>query len=197
MRTRLRTHLSYANVMATVAVFIALGGTSYAATQLARNSVGATQIRAKAVGSSELKSRAVTSSKIRSRSVTLSKMSDGARNALRGAVGPAGPQGAAGPAGPAGPVYRAAVNSGGGPAGGNPSGQPAGREGTGVYRVSFDRSMAGCVFTATLVRVPGGGTVDPPAGRITAAEDGGQIVVRTFDVDATPRDLPFHVIAAC
>ena len=27
----LRSHLSYANVMATVAVFIALGGTSYAA----------------------------------------------------------------------------------------------------------------------------------------------------------------------
>ena len=29
--TRMREHLTYANVMATIAVFIALGGTSYAA----------------------------------------------------------------------------------------------------------------------------------------------------------------------
>jgi hypothetical protein len=32
MRQRLRSHLTYANVMATIAVFIALGGTTYAAT---------------------------------------------------------------------------------------------------------------------------------------------------------------------
>ena len=45
MMRRLRTHLSYANVMATIAVFIALGGTSYALTALPRNSVGPKQIR--------------------------------------------------------------------------------------------------------------------------------------------------------
>lgn len=194
MLTRLRTHMSYANVMATIAVFVALGGTSYAATKLARNSVGSSQIRTKAVGNSELKSRAVTSAKIRTESVTASKLSSSARAALRGVKGPIGPQG---PIGPSGIVYRAAVDSGGGAVAGNTSGGPAGREGPGLYRVSFDRSMAGCVFTATLVRVPGGGTVDPPAGRITAAEDAGKIVVRTFDVDASPRDSPFHVLAAC
>ncbi len=193
MLERLKTHLSYANVMATIAVFVALGGTSYAATKLARNSVGSTQIRAKAVGSSELKSRAVTSSKLRSGSVTASKLSTGARNSLRGPQGPVGP---VGPTGPTGITFRAAVTSAGSLSAGNASGG-GGRVGNGDYRVGFDRSMAGCVFTATLVRVPGGGTVDPPAGRITAAEDNGKIAVRTFDVDGTPRDLPFHVLAAC
>jgi hypothetical protein len=41
--------LSYANVMATIAVFIALGGASYAATKLPKNSVGAKQLKKNAV----------------------------------------------------------------------------------------------------------------------------------------------------
>src|SRR5438132_7945776 len=36
---RIRQHLSYANVMATLAVFLALGGGAYAAFHLPRNSV--------------------------------------------------------------------------------------------------------------------------------------------------------------
>lgn len=196
MLTRLKPHLSYANVMATIAVFVALGGTSYAATKLARNSVGSTQIRSKAVGASELRSRSVTSSKIRPGAVTARSLSSSARGTLRGAQGPAGPVGPGGPAGPPGVTYRAAVTSAGETVSGSAGAASSGL-GNGLYRVGFDRSMAGCVFTATLVRVPGGGTVDPPAGRITAAEDGGKIAVRTFDVDGTPRDLPFHLLAAC
>ena len=42
---RVRDRLSYGNVVATLALFIALGGTSYAVTQLPRNSVGAPQIK--------------------------------------------------------------------------------------------------------------------------------------------------------
>lgn len=38
---RIRGKLTYANVMATIAVFIALGGASYAAIKLPKNSVGA------------------------------------------------------------------------------------------------------------------------------------------------------------
>jgi hypothetical protein len=39
MLERLRRRLTYANVMATIAVFLALGGAAYAVTQLDRNSV--------------------------------------------------------------------------------------------------------------------------------------------------------------
>jgi hypothetical protein len=39
MRARLRSSLTYANVMATVAVFVALGGSSYAALQVTSKNV--------------------------------------------------------------------------------------------------------------------------------------------------------------
>lgn len=48
MVVAVRDRLSYANVMATAAVFFALGGTSYAAFSLPANSVGTKQIKARA-----------------------------------------------------------------------------------------------------------------------------------------------------
>jgi hypothetical protein len=46
--------LSYANVIATVALFVALGGVGYAAVKLPRDSVGSKQIKEDAVKASEL-----------------------------------------------------------------------------------------------------------------------------------------------
>jgi hypothetical protein len=46
---RLTDHLTYANVVATLALFVALGGASYAAVSLPANSVGSKQLRAGAV----------------------------------------------------------------------------------------------------------------------------------------------------
>jgi Collagen triple helix repeat (20 copies) len=51
MLTKVRNRLTYANVMATIAVFIALGGTSIAAVSLKRNSVKGKHIAANAVTS--------------------------------------------------------------------------------------------------------------------------------------------------
>src|SRR3954471_14648828 len=50
----MRPRLSYANVVATIALFVALGGSSYAALKLPRNSVGSAQIRTSAVHSSDV-----------------------------------------------------------------------------------------------------------------------------------------------
>ena len=63
MRTlafRLRRHLSYANVMATVAVFLALGGVSYAATKIngkniVKHSIGAGKLKKRTLGSHQMK----------------------------------------------------------------------------------------------------------------------------------------------
>ncbi len=55
MLTKLRGRVTYANVVATLALFIALGGTSVAAIQLGKNSVKAKQIAPGAVGTSEVK----------------------------------------------------------------------------------------------------------------------------------------------
>ena len=60
----MRPKLSYANVVATLALFVALGGASYAAIQLPKNSVGAKQIKRNAVSSAKIKNRAVTGAKI-------------------------------------------------------------------------------------------------------------------------------------
>jgi hypothetical protein len=59
MRSKLRDRITYANVVATLALFIALGGTSVAAIQLGKNSVRAKQIAPGAVGTSEVKDRAL------------------------------------------------------------------------------------------------------------------------------------------
>jgi hypothetical protein len=59
MFTRIKAGLTYANVMATVAVFLALGGGAYAALKLPKNSVGSKQIKAGAVNSSKVANRSL------------------------------------------------------------------------------------------------------------------------------------------
>ncbi|HEX3362595.1 MAG TPA: hypothetical protein VHS74_16500 [Solirubrobacterales bacterium] len=78
----LRRHLTYANVAASLALFLALGGAAYAATQLPKNSVGTNQIRKEAV--------------------TASKIAKKTRKKLQGARGPQGPQGPQGKTGKTG-----------------------------------------------------------------------------------------------
>jgi hypothetical protein len=60
----MKTRLSFANVMSVIAVFIALGGTTYAAVTLPKNSVKAKQIAKNAVGASEIKRSAVRSAEV-------------------------------------------------------------------------------------------------------------------------------------
>jgi hypothetical protein len=55
MLDRLRGHLTYANVMASMAVFIALGGSSYAALMLTNNSVKSRHIAPAAVRASDVR----------------------------------------------------------------------------------------------------------------------------------------------
>jgi hypothetical protein len=62
---KLRGRLTYANVMATIAVFIALGGASYAATQkLPKNSVGTKQLKKNAVTGAKVKNGTLTGAQI-------------------------------------------------------------------------------------------------------------------------------------
>lgn len=86
-----RPSFTYANVMSTLGVFMALGGTSYA---VARNSIGTAQ----------LKNGAVTSAKVRNGTLTAGDVAGGVLSAGRGPRGAAGPGGPAGPAGSVGPA---------------------------------------------------------------------------------------------
>ncbi|MGK2878503.1 MAG: hypothetical protein ACSLFF_08010 [Solirubrobacterales bacterium] len=55
----LRSKLTFANVVSLLALFVALGGTSYAVTKLPKNSVGAKQLRKSAVTSFKVKDRSL------------------------------------------------------------------------------------------------------------------------------------------
>jgi hypothetical protein len=67
---RLRAALTYSNVMATVAVFVALGGGAYAVT-LPRNSVGSNQIKRHAVTARKIAKGAVSTSNVKDFSLTV------------------------------------------------------------------------------------------------------------------------------
>jgi hypothetical protein len=62
---RLTSRLSYANVVATIALFVALGGSGYAAVTLSKNSVTSKSIKNGQVKTADLAKNAVTSAKIK------------------------------------------------------------------------------------------------------------------------------------
>jgi hypothetical protein len=76
---KLRSRLTYANVMSSIAVFLVLGGaTAFAASQLGKNSVGSKQLRKNAVTSAKIKNNAVTGPKLQNGAVTDEKIKAGA-----------------------------------------------------------------------------------------------------------------------
>jgi hypothetical protein len=100
----------HGTVAAYLALFVALGGTSFAAsTALPRNSVGNSQLKSSAVTGSKVKNGSLTASDFRSGSLPAGK------TGATGPAGPAGPTGATGPAGPsgAGEIAVAAINQSG------------------------------------------------------------------------------------
>jgi len=66
----MRGRLTYANVVATIALFIALGGASYAAIKLPKNSVGTKQLKKNAVTGAKLKNEAITAAKVKKGALT-------------------------------------------------------------------------------------------------------------------------------
>src|SRR3954467_1088965 len=123
MVRRLRERVTYANTTATLALIVALGGTSYAAFTLPRNSVGHRQLQAGAVRAREVKNG----------SLGVAELSGKARQSLRGAQGPQGPQGAQGPAAA---EYFAVVKANGERVAGNSTGG-GGTGGVGNYTIEF------------------------------------------------------------
>ena len=81
MMSRFRSRPSFASVVSVMALFVALGGTSYAAVKLPKNSVGSSQIKTNGVGSSDVKNGSLRGIDFRAGEL------------------PAGPQGLQGPKG--------------------------------------------------------------------------------------------------
>ncbi|MFN8215967.1 MAG: hypothetical protein U0R71_05165 [Solirubrobacterales bacterium] len=65
----MRPKLTYANVVATLALFLALGGAAYAAATLPKNSVGRAQLKPGAVTSSKVKNGSLTGADVKAGSL--------------------------------------------------------------------------------------------------------------------------------
>jgi hypothetical protein len=209
----LRRHLSYANVCASLALFVALGGTGYAAITLPRDSVGSRELRRDSVGASELRADAVRSSNVQDGAIALRDLSSAARAAIVGAPGPAGP---AGPPGLSGLTGQRGPQGDPGQKGdqGTPGADAVtlrafvrgdasvfdSSEGTEAdyvtpgdyFLVTFGRSVAGCIYSATLVH----DAVFSPATAITVEPVGGNVRVRTYQ-GANLIPAGFYLIVVC
>ena len=86
-----------ATIISLVALFVALGGTSYAVSQLPKNSVGQGQLRSGSVSTLKLANGSVTSGKVKDGSLTMRDFASG--TLLQGAQGENGSPGETGPEG--------------------------------------------------------------------------------------------------
>src|SRR5215207_10632882 len=90
MSSRLTAHVR-ANVVAYLALFVALGGTSYAAIRLPANSVGTKQIKTGAVRASDVQDGSLLATDFRAGQLPAGAPGAPGAPGARGATGPAGP----------------------------------------------------------------------------------------------------------
>jgi hypothetical protein len=206
MRANRRLRLSYANVVASLALFAALGGTSYAAI-----SITGKQVRDGSLSGRDVHNGALTGQDVRDRSLLLRDFRQGQLPA--GPAGTQGPRGEPGPKGDPGPQGQAGAKGEKGDAGPAGTARAYGRVAvngalsrsanvtgvthpfTGVYCIAFaagiDASQTGLVATPDFL---GSGTTNAgtntPQGFVEwyspAAEcPAGQLEVLTFRRTAT------------
>jgi hypothetical protein len=102
MLRRLRAALTYANVMATFAVFVALSGTAWAAATITGRDVKDGSLSGRDVKQGTIQSGDIKDGTLRRQDFLPGVLSSGLTTPLSPAEGPAGERGAAGPTGPPG-----------------------------------------------------------------------------------------------
>jgi Collagen triple helix repeat (20 copies) len=192
---RLRSKLTYANVMATIAVFLVLaGGTAFAATEmLPKNGVGTKQLAKEAVTPAKL-------SKASKATLTGPKGATGATGAT-GSQGPKGDQGLKGDKGETGEpglpatklwavVEGATLKRGSGVT-------KVESEGTGQTKVIFNQEVANCAYSGTIGNPQSG--VAPPAFisvQPSVATSNG-LFIATYDKTGALTNENYHVEVFC
>ena len=111
---KLRRRITSAHVIAMIALFVALSGSSYAAvtiraSQIRNNSIPGSKLKANSIPASKLKNNSITGRKMRNNTIGRAKLrtdalsGSGGGNSVSGQSGDDGEAGARGPQGPAGP----------------------------------------------------------------------------------------------
>jgi hypothetical protein len=211
----LRSKLTYANVISTLALFLVLGGSAaFAAGQLGPNSVGTTQLRNAAVTGPKIKRASIEATKLTPLAISTLKGQKGAKGATgakgapgaKGGVGAKGDRGAQGERGLTGPQGIQGVA-------GNPGAyatilteDPLRFEGThpgftAVARPDSEAAGVYCLTPASGVDIAhpvasldasnsdgSGLLVEPLAGGVVAC-DPGQLEVRTYTLEEVPPAL--------
>jgi hypothetical protein len=190
MRLLRRFHPSPATVIASLALFVALGGTGYAVTRLPANSVTTRQVVNHSLLGVDFKAGQIP----------------------RGPQGPAGPAGPAGPQGPAGPAGGSAASkwalirgdggivtqSGGITLAAHPS--------SGTYILNFGSAVAGkpLIASGAYAGDPGDQRGETTAGPCGGGSEGrtcptgfdttSHVYVQTRDNSGNPSDHAFYVV---
>jgi hypothetical protein len=201
--SRFRKRITFANVTSMIALFVALGGTSYAAATLPNNSVGKSQIRANAVGkseaatnsigkteiltgavgrseiatdgvgASEVKKDAIDSDEIADGGLQAADLSDAAKTAINGVK------------------FHSAVTAAGAQSAGNAKAVTHTAT-SGLYVVDLGTDVSACQVAATIT--------DATPGFIRVTSDAANknvVTVNTAAVGGADADRAFNLIVAC
>ena len=202
----MRPRLSFANVTSMLALFVALGGTSYAAVSLSANSVNKTHLRTNSVGKSEIRSRAVGRSEVGSNAIGASELrtaavgSNDVKDETLG-VNDIAPAARTALADINGVTFRASSTAAGALTAGNV--RSVAKTATGVYTVETGRDVSACQYSADVSGVKNGPAIeeptDPGAATASPSATATQVTVRTYDAATPPvaADRPFSLFVAC
>ena len=190
--------LTFANIVSVVALFIALGGTSYAAMNLPANSVGTKQLKKGSVGTKHLKAKAVTSKKVKNGSLLIKDFKHGQiKSGPTGPTGQVGLPGAPGVKGPpgAGAEYLYGTVS----SGAILPDQSLGVESVASvsisgynYKVTFDRDITNCGLFGSIRFAPSPAHIQTGLNTSTTA-----LVKTTDNANALITNANFVIGAMC
>ena len=219
--SHLRGRITYANVMATAAVFLALGGTSYAAVTITGKDVKDSSLTGRDIKNSSLTTRDVKDGSLLAADFKAGQLTGGAAGSQStrdtGATGPQGPKGDTGATGQQGPKGDTGATGPQGPKGDTgPAGSAAAyaqvwKQGTlfsdhhknienadiihpatGVYCILPYHDMA-VASPAFEPSIVQADVTDPGSGLSTCNFHYGATVVRTYDLNGTPADHSFNI----
>ncbi len=194
----------YANVASTLALVVALGGTSYAAIVLPKNSVGSRQLKTNAVTSSKVKDSTLLSKDFKAGELPAGPRGPAGAPGAPGAPGPKGDTGAPGAPGASATRLWAVIDTSAVP----PPPIPASGliRGSGVIAVEpiehgskwvvFDRDISACAWQTT----PQDSSPGERASAIVfrgAGVPNNRLGVTTFNAYDNPAGYPVHVTVFC